>query len=82
MHRDRSYLVEKHAKSRVGGPYFLSNFVKDLKTGAPKINRSVHTLCKIFKNIISSAVECEIASAFENGRDSTFMHRTLIEMDH
>ena len=34
------------------------------------------------KNIVWSAAECEIASAFENGQDATVLQRTLQEMEH
>lgn len=85
VHSDGAYLVEPNAKSRVGGHFFLSDYISDLSTISkivPRLNGPIHTLCRILKNIVSSAAECEIAAAFENGRDATVIRRTLIEMGH
>ena len=67
VHSDRVYLVEPNTKSRVSSYFFLSNFISDLSKAIPHLNGPIHTLSKILKNIVSSAAECEIASAFENG---------------
>ena len=80
VHSNGAYLVEPNAKSRAGGYFFLSNFIKDLSKAAPKLNGSIHNLCIILKNIVSSTAECEIAAAFENGQDATVIHYTLIEI--
>ena len=82
VHSDGAYLVEPGAKSRVGGHFFLSDFIKDIQTAAPKLNGPIHNLCKILRNIVSSAAECEIAAAFENGQEATVIRRTLEEMGH
>ena len=37
---------------------------------------------KILKNVVTSAAECVIATAFESVQDATVMCTTLIEMDH
>ena len=74
--------MEPKAKSRVGGHFFLSDFIQDVTKADPKLNGPVHTLCKILKNVVASAAECEIAAAFENGQEATFMRRTLIEIGH
>ena len=42
----------------------------------------MHVLCKILKNVDSSAAEFEIASTFENGQDDTVIRRALLEMVH
>ena len=46
------------------------------------MNGSYHTLCKMFKNIVASSAEYEIASDFANGQDTTVIRCVLIEMDH
>ena len=82
VHSDGVCLVEDGAKIRVGGHYFFSNVIEDTSKAQPKLNGPMHTLCKILKNIVASAAECEIVSAFENGQDATVIRRTLIEMEH
>jgi len=82
VHSDGAYLVEPGARSRVGGHFFLSDFIEDLSKAEPKLNGPILNLCKILKNIVSSAAECEIAAAFENGQDATVIQRTLIEMGY
>ena len=71
VHSDGAYLVEPNAKSRVGGYFFLSDFMSDvskLSHIVPHLNGQTHTLCRILKNVISSTAECEIASAFKMDR--------------
>jgi hypothetical protein len=82
VHSNRAYLVEPNTKSRVSSYFFLSNFISDLSKATPHLNRPIHTFSKILKNIVSSAVEYEIASAFENGQDTIVIHHTLIKMGH
>ena len=85
VHSDGAYLVGPNAKSRVGGHFFLSDYIHDLSTLAKaslRLNGPVHTLCKILRNIVSSAAECEITGAFENGQDATVIRQTLIKMGH
>ena len=85
VHSDGAYLVEPNAKSRVGGHFFLSDFISDaskLSQIVPRLNGPIHILCRILKSIVSSAAECEIAAAFENGLDAVVIRRALIEMGH
>ena len=74
--------MEPNAKSRAGGYFFLSDFIKDISKAIPKLNGPIHVLCKILKNIVSLAAECEIDAAFENGQDTTITCCTLIKMGH
>ena len=74
VHSNSAYLAELSAKSRVGSSFFLSNFVSDfsiLAKATPHLNGPIHTICKILKNIIPSAAEYEIATAFKNRQDAT-----------
>ena len=82
MHSDGAYLVKPEAKSRDGGFFYQRNFVNDIEKRAPKLNGLMHVLCKILKNVVSSAAECEIASAFESGQDTTVLRRSLQETMH
>ena len=71
VHSDRAYLVEPNAKSRAGGYFFFSDFIKDVETAPSKLNGLIYTLCKILKNVVSSAAKCKIATAFKNGQNAT-----------
>ena len=54
------------SKSRVGSYYFLSS--NDLDSNKATKNSTIHVLYKILLNIMISAAETEIASAFENAK--------------
>ena len=77
-HSDRAYLVENNARSRAGRHCFLSNFVSNLEKGRTGLNGSMHTLCKILKNVVESKDECGIASRLEDGQVSTVIKRTSV----
>ena len=51
VHSGGTYLVEKNTKNRVGGHFFLSDFIKDADEAEPKLNIPIHTLCEILKII-------------------------------
>ena len=76
------HLVEDGSKIRAGGHYFLSDFIKDIDKAQPKRNGNMHMLCKILKNTVASAAECEIASDFENDQDATVIRLKILEMNH
>ena len=78
VHIYSTCLAQDTSKIRSGGHFFLRYFIKDIKKARPKINGPAHTLCKVLKNIVASAAECEIASEFENGQDVTVTWRALI----
>ena len=79
---DGACIAEEGSKSRVDGHYFLSDFIKYIDKSQPKLNGSIHKLCKILKNIVASASEYELAPAFENSHDATVMLHTLIETEN
>ena len=82
VHSDSAYLIEPNDKSRAGGYFFLSDFIKDLSKAALKLNSPIYNLCIILKNIVSSAAKYEITATFENGQDATVIRCTLIEMGY
>ena len=43
---DIAHLVEKNEKSRAGGQYFFSEFLKDVDKGEAKVNGVIHILVK------------------------------------
>ena len=65
--------VKPRVKSRVGGHFFLSNFMKDMYKAELKFNDSMLTLCKMLKNIVISAVECKIVGACKNSQDAAVL---------
>ena len=71
---DAAYLVERGAKSRAEGFFYLGN-----KDGTI-INGSILVLAKIIKFVMSSAAEAEIAGLFMNAKYVVPIRQTLIEM--
>jgi len=68
VHSDGSYLSAPKSQSRAGGFFFLSN--NPINPDQAILNDTIHILCKILKNIMGSAAEVEIASAFVNCQDA------------
>ena len=75
---DASYLSAPRARSRAAGYHYLSNG----DTTNPPWNAPVHVLVKIMKNVMSSAAEAEVGSAFMNAQDACPTRTALIEMGH
>ena len=71
VHSDASYLSEAKARSRAAGIFFLGNKFSDpINPSMPLSNGVVHVLCKIMKNVMSSAAKAEIGSTFLTARDA------------
>ena len=49
---------------------------------APQMNGAVHVLCKIMREVLSSAAEAEFGGLFHNGKDAVPMRTTLQELGH
>ena len=82
---DASYLSEPRARSRAGGLFFLSDKVSTTQKPPiqkPKPNGVITCLAKIIKNIMSSAMEAEVAAAYENAREACPIRVTLQELGH
>jgi hypothetical protein len=88
VHSDASYLSEPHARSRVGGHFFLSAMPRDHHRGPqasdppPPNNGAVHTVCNILKNVMASAAEAELGGLYYNATDACPLRTALNEMDH
>ena len=67
-HSDGSYLSVDLARSRIAGFFFLADNTKKPKDA--KLNRVVHVASINLKNIMASTTEREIASTFDNAKDS------------
>ena len=81
---DASYLSEPNAKSRAGGLFFLSDKVlsHNQPMQKPRSNGIIACLAKTIKNIMSSAMEAEVAAAYENAREACPIRVTLEELGH
>ena len=82
---DASYLSEDKARSRTGGLFFLSDRVETPGTPPTKLptsNGIIACNAKILKNIMSSAMEAEVAAAYENAKEACPMRQTLEELGH
>ena len=77
VHSDASYLTEAEARSRAGGHYFLSG--QPTKTPVQH-NGAIHTVCGILKHVMSSAAEAEVGALFINGKETTVLRLTLLDM--
>ena len=65
IHSDASYLTESHARSRVGGYFYMGN-----KDNSKLNNGAIHIIAKLMKNVVSSAAEAEIAGVFMNTKEA------------
>ena len=79
------YLSDPKSQSRASGHYFLSNRSPD-PTRAPNtnptLNGSIHTVYKIMRNVMSSAVEAKTGSTFLNGQEAVPICTNLAELRH
>ena len=80
IHSDASCLSEPHAKSRVGGHYFLDG--KDDPHQAPTHNGGIHIESRILRPVMASAAEAETAALFHNGQEGAAIRNILEEMGH
>jgi hypothetical protein len=79
---DASYLSVSKARSRAAGFHYLSGKVNNPATHQPPLNGPVNILCKILKNVLSSAAEAELAGLFLNGKEAVPERITLDELGH
>ena len=77
IHSDASYLSEPKARTRAAGHFFLSEDTND-----PRDNGAVHTVAKIIKAVMSSAVEAELGGLFFNAKTAVPIQTTLEELGH
>ena len=68
---DASYLSVSKSRSRAGGIYYLSDpppNPQDPDNYTPLLNGIIHVVCKILRNIMSSAAEAELGALFLNAK--------------
>ena len=73
-HSDASYLCSPKAKSRGAACIFLGD--ESLRNGA------IQVLCKLYKIVVSSAAEAELAALFMVGKQCIPLRQALIELGH
>jgi hypothetical protein len=80
VHSNASYLYTPHARSHVGGYFFLGSLPID---GNPiKLNGAIHITCTILKLIAASATEAELGALFLNDQEAKVLRLTLSELGH
>jgi hypothetical protein len=77
-----SYLSVSKARFRAVGYHYLSNKAGNPSKQQPPLNGPVNILCKILKNVLSSAAEAELAGLFLNGKEAVPKRITLEELGH
>ena len=84
VHSDASYLSLSKARSRAGGIHYLSDRPpnpQDPNNYTPPNNCIIHVVCKILRNILSSAAEVELGALFLNAKEAVPIRTTLIKMN-
>ena len=85
IHMDTSYFSVSKARSRASGVFFLADTVLNtqfMENYEPIMNRLVHIVCKMMKNIIASTAETELGVIFICGQDDVPVRTALIEIIH
>jgi hypothetical protein len=78
IHSDASYLSVSHARSRLGGLFFLGNNPPEQDT----LNGSILNVASVIKNVVASAAESEVGARFHNAQSGAPLRVTLTEMGH
>jgi Reverse transcriptase (RNA-dependent DNA polymerase) len=77
-HSDASYLSEPHARSRVGGYFYLGNNNEPADNPTP--NGPIHVESRIMRNVMAAASEAEIGALFHNGQEAAHIRNILKEL--
>jgi len=77
VHSDASYLSEPRSRSRIGGHFFMSGHEE-----LPSNNGAILNISAIYKNVLASAAEAEIAGLFTNVKAAIPIRQALEEMGH
>ena len=76
-HIESGYLNKPEARSRSGGPFFLSN-----NTVFPPNNGTTLTITQIIKNVMSYAAEAELGALYIAAREAANIHIIVKELGH
>ncbi len=77
LHLDASYLSRSHARSVVGGYFFLGNEKQPLN-----INGATHVFSSIIPCIVSSAGEAEYAALFAGAQQAASLRTILSDLGY
>jgi hypothetical protein len=78
IHSDASYLSVSHARSRLGGLFFLGNKSPE----QDKLNGSILNVAAVIKSVVASAAESEVGACFHNAQSGAPLRVTLTELGH
>jgi hypothetical protein len=78
IHSDASYLSISHARSCIGGLFFLGNKPPE----HDKLNGSILNVASVIKNMVASASESEVGACFHNAQSGAPLRVTLTELSH
>jgi hypothetical protein len=79
-HSDRSYLSAPEARSCTGDHHYLGK--SPSQQTPPFTNGPIHTIAKIYCNVMSSAARAEVGALFVNTKEAVPLQTALIEMGH
>ena len=88
IHSDASYLSASHARSRVGGYFFLSSQLADptkapaADSPPPPFTGPILVNSSIMKAVLASAAEAELGALFFNAKDGASLRTILADMGH
>ena len=85
IHSDASYLYEPRACSRADRHYFLEDehpYMSTPPTNRPPLSGPIHSISRIISNVMGSAAESEIGSAYINGQEGVPIRTLLRELGH
>ncbi len=77
VHSDASYLSKSKARSQAGGYFFLSS-----NTTVPPNNGGILIIAHIIMNVMSSAIEAELAGLYIMARQAIYIRIILEELGH
>ena len=77
VHSDASYLSETKARSQASRHFFLSVDKK-----IPRNNGAILNILYFIKNVMSSAMEAELAALYIMAREAIYIHTIVKEMGH
>jgi hypothetical protein len=78
IHSDASYLSVSHARSRLGGLFFLGNKNPEQDT----LNGSIINVASVIKDVVASTAESEAGACFLNAQSVAPLRVTLTKLGH
>jgi hypothetical protein len=79
IHSDASYLLELKSRNRIVGHFFLSSATNSTNHIH---NGPILTISTVYKNVLSSVMEAEVASTFVNAKEGVNVRNILNNIGH